>query len=210
MGRAPTSAVLLPAESVRLGSERRAALSRGDEGARPRRRGRHERRRGAGGGAAADGQPTAAARTVARTVDLRDGRNVRAGRASRAASDSARSGVHRHRPRDARARHRPQHRDFLRRLRRALASAAVSLSRSPRLFSSAQQTETGVRTFSTWAPSTYEALRPRLTTFDSLAAYTSINAQLTGRGEPLQLRALDVSPNFFATLDVTLRAAGRS
>ena len=64
--------------------------------------------------------------------DLRDGRNVRAGRASRAAIDAARSGVHLHRPRHARARHRPQHRDFLRRLRRALASAAVSQSRSPR------------------------------------------------------------------------------
>ena len=63
--------------------------------------------------------------------DLRDGRNVRAGRASRAAIDAARSGVHLHRPRHARARHRPQHRDFLRRLRRALASAAVSQSRSP-------------------------------------------------------------------------------
>ena len=45
---------------------------------------------------------------------------------------AARSGVHLHRPRHARARHRPQHRDFLRRLRRALASAAVSQSRSPR------------------------------------------------------------------------------
>ena len=66
------------------------------------------------------------------TVDLRDDRNVRAGRASRAAIDAARSGVHLHRPRHARARHRPQHRDFLRRLRRALASAAVSQSRSPR------------------------------------------------------------------------------
>ena len=88
--------------------------------------------RGAGGRAAADWQSAAAARTVARTVDLRDGRNVRAGRASHAAIDAARSGVHLHRPRHARARHRPQHRDFLRRLRRALASAAVSRSRSPR------------------------------------------------------------------------------
>jgi putative ABC transport system permease protein len=75
--------------------------------------------------------------------------------------------------------------------------------------SSAQQTETGVRTFSTWAPVSYEALRPRVTTFDHLAAYTSIDAQLSGRGEPLQLRALDVSPNFFATLEVT-PARGRA
>ena len=77
------------------------------------------------------------------------------------------------------------------------------------IVSSAQQTGTGVRTFSTWAPVTYEALRPRVTTLDHLAAYTSIDAQLTGRGEPLQLPALDVSPNFFATLGVT-PARGRA
>ncbi len=71
------------------------------------------------------------------------------------------------------------------------------------IVSSAQQTGTGVRTFSTWAPITYEALRPRVTAFDSLAAYSSINAQLTGRGEPRQLGALEVSPNFFATLGVS-------
>jgi predicted permease len=67
---------------------------------------------------------------------------------------------------------------------------------------SAQQTGTGVRTFSTWPPVTYEGLRQRVTTLDHLAAYTSIDAQLTGRGEPLQVPALNVSPNFFATLGV--------
>ena len=77
------------------------------------------------------------------------------------------------------------------------------------IVSSSQQTEKGVRTFSTWAPVTYEALRPRVTAFDSLAAYSSIDAQLTGRGEPLTLHALDVSPNFFATLGVT-PARGRA
>ena len=70
------------------------------------------------------------------------------------------------------------------------------------IVSSAQQTGTGVKTFSTWPPVTYEGLRPRVTTLDQLAAYTSIDAQLTGRGEPLQLPALNVSPNFFATLGV--------
>src|SRR5205809_3128681 len=45
------------------------------------------------------------------------------------------------------------------------------------IVSSAQQTETGARTFLTWAPVTYEALRPRLTTLDHLAAYTPIDAQ---------------------------------
>ena len=44
---------------------------------------------------------------------------------------------------------------------------------------------------------------------DQLAAYTSIDAQLSGRGEPLQLHALDVSPNFFATLGVN-PARGRA
>src|SRR6476619_4146753 len=53
--------------------------------------------------------------------------------------------------------------------------------------SSAQQTGTGVKTFSTWPPVTYEGLRPRVTTLDHLAAYTSIEVQLTGPGEPLQL-----------------------
>jgi len=77
------------------------------------------------------------------------------------------------------------------------------------LLSSAQQTETGVKTFTTWAPLTYEGLRPRVTTLEQLAAYTSIDAQLTGRGEPLQLHALDVSPNFFATLGVN-PARGRA
>ena len=77
------------------------------------------------------------------------------------------------------------------------------------IVSSAQQTETGVKTFSTWPPVTYEGLRPRVTTLDHLAAYTSIDVQLTGRGEPLQLPALDVSPNFFATLGVN-PARGRA
>ena len=77
------------------------------------------------------------------------------------------------------------------------------------LLQSAQQTDTGVRTFSTWSPVTYEALRRRVTAFDQLAAYSSINVQLTGRGEPRQVPALDVSPNFFATLGVT-PARGRA
>jgi predicted permease len=77
------------------------------------------------------------------------------------------------------------------------------------IISSSQQTETGVKTFWTWAPLTYEALRPRVTTLDHLAAYSSTDAQLTGRGEPLQLHALEVSPNFFATLGVN-PARGRA
>jgi hypothetical protein len=77
------------------------------------------------------------------------------------------------------------------------------------IISSAQQTGTGVKTFSTWPPVTYEGLRPRVTTLDQLAAYTSIDAQLTGRGEPLQVPALQVSPNLFATLGVS-PARGRA
>src|SRR6476660_358263 len=70
------------------------------------------------------------------------------------------------------------------------------------IVSSAQQTGRGVKTFWTFAPGTFEALRPRVTALDDLAAYNSIDAQLTGRGEPLRVPALDVSPNFFATLGV--------
>ncbi len=77
------------------------------------------------------------------------------------------------------------------------------------IVSSAQQTGTGVKTFWTWAPVSYEGLRPRVTALDHLAAYSSIDAQLTGRGEPLQLPAVDVSPNFFATLGVA-PARGRA
>jgi putative ABC transport system permease protein len=77
------------------------------------------------------------------------------------------------------------------------------------VLASAQQSEKGVRTFSTWAPVTYEALRARVTALDHLAAYSSIDAQLTGRGEPLKVPALDVSPNFFATLSVS-PARGRA
>ena len=77
------------------------------------------------------------------------------------------------------------------------------------IVSSAQQTGTGVKAFSTWPPATYEGLRSRATTLDHLAAYTSSDVQLTGRGEPLQLPALNVSPNFFATLGVN-PARGRA
>jgi predicted permease len=55
----------------------------------------------------------------------------------------------------------------------------------------------------------YDALRPRVTTLDHLAAYNSIDVPLTGRGEPLQLHGLDVSPNFFVTLGVN-PARGRA
>src|SRR5262245_30351451 len=77
------------------------------------------------------------------------------------------------------------------------------------MISSAQQTGAGVKTFGTWAPASYEGLRAHVTTLDALAAYDSIDAELTGRGEPLQVPALAVSPNFFATLDVT-PARGRA
>ncbi len=76
------------------------------------------------------------------------------------------------------------------------------------VLASAQRTEKGVKTFWSWTPVTYEALRRRVT-LDHLAAYNSIDAQLTGRGEPLQLPALEVSPNFFATLGVN-PARGRA
>jgi putative ABC transport system permease protein len=76
------------------------------------------------------------------------------------------------------------------------------------ILASTQRTEKGVKTFWSWSPSTYEALRRRVT-LDQLAAYNSIDAQLTGRGEPLQLPGLEVSSSFFATLGVT-PARGRA
>jgi putative ABC transport system permease protein len=70
------------------------------------------------------------------------------------------------------------------------------------MLSSEQQTLEGVRTFATWAPISYEGLRTRVTTLDSLAAYTSTSAEVTGRGEPQAVPALEVSPNFFTTLSI--------
>jgi putative ABC transport system permease protein len=77
------------------------------------------------------------------------------------------------------------------------------------LISSAQQTETGVKVFGTWAPVSYDALRQRATTLESLSAYNSTDAELTGRGEPLQIPAVEVSPSFFTTLGVS-PARGRA
>lgn len=77
------------------------------------------------------------------------------------------------------------------------------------LISSAQQSERGIRTFSTWAPVSYEGLRTRVTAFDDLTAYAPIEVRLTGRGEPMQVPAADVSPNFLATLGVA-PARGRT
>src|SRR5262249_54310592 len=77
------------------------------------------------------------------------------------------------------------------------------------IVSSTQRTERGVRTFWTWAPVTYGALRSRVTALDDLAAYSSSAVQLPERGEPLTLHALDVSPNFFVTLGVN-PARGRA
>jgi putative ABC transport system permease protein len=75
---------------------------------------------------------------------------------------------------------------------------------------SAQQTGTEIKTFSTWSPEMLAALQPRETTLTHFTSHPSGGAaQLTGRGEPLQLRSLNVSPNFFATLGVT-PARGRA
>ena len=77
------------------------------------------------------------------------------------------------------------------------------------MISSAQQTPIGVKMFGPWAPVSYEGLRTRATTLESLAAYDTIDAELTGRGEPEQVPAVQVSPNFFATLGVS-PARGRA
>jgi predicted permease len=71
------------------------------------------------------------------------------------------------------------------------------------IISSAQQTPAGIKAFGTWAPLSYDGIRSGTTTLESVAAYASIDPELTGRGEPQQVPAADVSPNFFATLGVT-------
>ena len=51
----------------------------------------------------------------------------------------------------------------------------------------------------------YELLRDRSRSFESVAAFTTDNANLTGRGEPLQVPIGRVSANFFSTLGVQPR-----
>src|SRR5437588_3239961 len=46
------------------------------------------------------------------------------------------------------------------------------------IIQSVQQTEKGVKTLWTWAPVTYEELRPRITRLDPLAAYAPTDAPL--------------------------------
>ena len=77
------------------------------------------------------------------------------------------------------------------------------------MISSAQDTSTGIKAFGTWAPVSYEGLRTRVTTLEHLAAFNATDAELTGRGEPLQVPGLQVSPNFFAMLGVS-PARGRA
>src|SRR5262245_12111247 len=55
------------------------------------------------------------------------------------------------------------------------------------MITSAQQTPVGIRNFETWAPVSYEGLRTRVTTLESLTAYNSVDAELSGSGEPLQV-----------------------
>ena len=55
----------------------------------------------------------------------------------------------------------------------------------------------------------YELIRDRGQSFESVAAFTTDNANLTGRGEPLQIPVARVSANFFPTLGVLPRL-GRS
>ena len=90
-----------------------------------------------------------------------------------------------------------------------MASAAYAAADRLIMISSAQQSAAGIKAFGTWAPASYEGLRARTTTLEALAAYSSVTAELTGRGEPLAVPGLDVSANFFATLGVT-PARGRA
>ena len=76
------------------------------------------------------------------------------------------------------------------------------------VISSAQQTQTGVKTFTTWTPVSYESLRqtsPRSMTCGLQLDRRATHWARRGASVP----ALDVSPNFFATLVVSPRAAAR-
>jgi hypothetical protein len=126
-------------------------------------------------------------------------RSIRAGPAPRAPVAATRSDVHFAALATLALGIGPHYRDFLRRLRCALASAAVSEPRSPHhdLVSAADRG--GHQILRDLGTLSYEGLRTRVTTLDSLAAYNSVDGELTGRGEPVQVPALAVSPNFFDT-----------
>lgn len=68
---------------------------------------------------------------------------------------------------------------------------------------SGRQTDKGVQIFSAWPPTALAPLQAGVTTIEQLAMSTPADAQMTGRGEPRQLRALQTSPNLLATLGVT-------
>jgi putative ABC transport system permease protein len=74
---------------------------------------------------------------------------------------------------------------------------------------SAQETPTGIRSFYTWTPEGYLEFSARASTLDDVAGHSNLAAQLTGHGEPRQLRGLEVTPNFFTVLGVT-PALGRT
>jgi predicted permease len=54
-----------------------------------------------------------------------------------------------------------------------------------------------------WAPPDYQVMREERSTMADLAAYTATMTALTGRGGPLQLQGMEVTPNFFDLLGVT-------
>jgi predicted permease len=55
---------------------------------------------------------------------------------------------------------------------------------------------------SPWTPPDYQAMRQERSTLEDLAAYTATMTALTGRGGPLQLQAMEVTPNFFELLGI--------
>jgi predicted permease len=54
-----------------------------------------------------------------------------------------------------------------------------------------------------WSPPDYQAMREERSALESLAAHVGTMVALTGRGGPLQLQAMDVTPNFFDVLGVS-------
>ena len=111
-------------------------------------------------------------------------------------------GLHRGRGARAGARHRRQHGNFHHRQRGAARAAAVSRSGAPgravgdqRAPARARRTSSGRRISARW--------QERATAFERMAPFYDYRVNLTGGGEPEELIAQDVTPDFFPTLGVS-------
>ena len=112
------------------------------------------------------------------------------------------TGVHGGDRDDARARHRRQHGDLQRRLRDAARAAAVPRGHEL-TFIWLDRRQVGYRLGPMSGPDLRD-LRERTQSFDSIGGiWATGSITLTGEGEPEQIRAAQVTTNFFQVLGVT-------